>query len=134
MIYQPPLLKAVPEFGTDDAPRYAIKDLVNSQYWTGERFTPNGKKAMLYAHPNDACMDMRLIMMKVYEEEELTLYHAPTRIEVYGEHKMEELKHWLSRAALMRIVNSQYGNGPDNSLAMPSIHWAEMVEIERTDQ
>ena len=131
MIYQPPLLKAVPEFGTDDAPRYAIQNLVNEQYWTGEGFSPNAKKAMLYAHPNDACMDMRLIMMKVYDEEKLTLYHAPTRIEVYGEHEMKQLQHWLSRAALMRIRNTEYGNGPNNSLAMPAVHWAEMERIDQ---
>lgn len=131
MIYQPPLLKAVPEFGTDDAPRYAIQNLVNEQYWTGECFTPDAKKAMLYAHPNDACMDMRLIMLKVYDEEPRRIFVAPTKIEVFGEASMRQIQCWLSRAALMRIRNSEYGNGPNNSLVMPAIHWAEM---KRADQ
>ena len=131
MIFEPPILKAVPDFGTPAATRWAIQNLVNDQVWTGDYFSHDWSQAMLYAHPNDACMDMRLIMMKVYEHEKLTMYHAPTRIEVYGEHEMKQLQHWLSRAALMRIRNTEFGNGPGNSLAMPAIHWAEM---ERKDQ
>ena len=131
MIFEPPILKAIPAFGTDDAVRYAIQNLVNEQIWTGDCFTPDWSQARLYAAPNDACMDMRKIMIRAYDHQPLTVYEAPTRIEVYGEASLKELQHWLSRAAVLRIRNSEYGNGPGNSLAMPSIHWAEM---ERASQ
>ena len=131
MIFEPPILKAIPAFGTENAVRYAIQNLVDDQVWTGDCFSHDWNRARLYAQPNHACMDMRLIMLKVYDHQPLTLYEAPTRIEVFGDVEMKQLQHWLSRAAVLRIRNSEYGNGPGNSLAMPSIHWAEM---ERTDQ
>ena len=135
MIYQPPILKAVPEFGTDDAPRYAIQNLVNEQYWTGQGFSPKWEHAALYAQPNHASLDMRQIMMQVYKDEAQRIFVAPTRIEVFGEASIKQIQHWLSRAALMRIRNSEYGNGPGNSLVMPAIHWAQMEssEMERGD-
>lgn len=131
MIFEPPILKAIPAFGTEDAVRYAIQNLVNSEVWTGDCFSHDWGRARLYAAPNDACMDMRLIMLKVYDHQLLTLYEAPTRIEVFGEASLKELQHWLSRAAVLRIRNSEYGNGPGGSLAMPSIHWAEMKRVSK---
>ena len=131
MIFNPPILKAVPEFGTENAVRYAIQNLVDDQVWTGNCFSHDWSQARLYAQPNDACIDMRNIMISAYEHQPLTIYEAPTRIEVFGEVELRQLQHWLSRAAVLRIRNLEYGNGPGNSLAMPAIHWAEM---ERTDQ
>lgn len=131
MIFEPPILKAVPDFGTPAATRWAIQNLVNSKVWTGDCFSHDWSQARLYAAPNDACMDMRLIMLEVYDHQSLTLYEAPTRIEVFGEVEMKQLQHWLSRAAVLRIRNSEFGNGPAGSLAMPAIHSAEM---ERASQ
>ena len=131
MIFEPPILKAIPAFGTENAVRYAIQNLVNSEVWAGDCFTPDWNRARLYAQPNHACMDMRKIMIEAYDHQPLTIYEAPTRIEVFGEVELRQLQHWLSRAALLRIRNSDYGNGPAGSLAMPSIHWAEMKRLSK---
>ena len=75
-------------------------------------------------------------MMQVYKDEPQRIFVAPTRIEVFGEASMKQIQHWLSRAALMRIRNSEYGNGPNNSLVMPAIHWDRMEssDMERGDR
>lgn len=111
MIIEPPILKAVPAFGTENAVRYAIQNLVNDQVWTGNCFSHDWNRARLYAQPNDACLDMREIMISAYEHQPLTVYEAPTCIEVFGEVEMRHLQHWLSRAAVLRIRNSEYGTG-----------------------
>ena len=126
MIFNPPILKAIPAFGTDDAPRYAIQNLVDDQIWTGKDFSPDWDRAMLYAAPNDACADMRQIMVRVFDHQPLAIYEAPTRIEVFGDVSMRQVQQFLSRASILRVRNSEYGNGPAGSLAIPSIHWAEM--------
>ena len=130
MVFEPPILKAIPDFGTPAATRWAIQNLVNDQLWTDDCFSHDWNRARLYAEPNHACMDMTLQMISAYEHEPLTVYEAPTRIEVFGEVELRRLQHWLSRSAVLRIRNSEYGNGPNGSLAMPAIHWAEM---ERTN-
>jgi hypothetical protein len=129
MIFEPPILKAIPDFGTPVATRWAIQNLVDDQVWTGNCFSPDWNRARLYAEPNDACLDMRKIMIRAYDHQPLTVYEAPTRIEVFGDVEMRQLQHWLSRAAVLRIRNSEYGNGPKDTLAMPAIHWAEMKRV-----
>lgn len=126
MIFEPPILKAVPAFGAEDAVRYAIQNLVNDQIWTGKEFSPDWSQARLYAAPNDACLDMRKIMIRASDHKPLTVYEAPTRIEVFGDVEMRRVQQFLSRAALLRVRTSECGNGPGSSLVIPSVHWAEM--------
>ena len=83
----------------------------------------------LYAQPNHACMDMREIMIRAYDHQPLTIFDVPCRVEVFGDVEMLQLQHWLSRAAVLRIRNAEYGNGPGETLAMPAIHWAEMKRV-----
>lgn len=136
MIHNPPILQAVPAFGLHDnllgrpAARYAIRNLVNDHVWTGNGFSPDWERALLYAHPNEACIDMREILLKVYQNEPLAVFEAPCRVEVFGEATMEQVQRWLSHSAVLKLRTDDYGNGPRNSLVIPSIHWAEMEQID----
>lgn len=129
MIVDPPVLQATPAFGAEGADRFVIQNLKNEHVWTGDGFSPDWKHALLYASANRACGDMRQIMLRVYEGEPLTVFETPCRIEVFGETEMLNVQQWLSRAALLKLRNDDYGNGPGNSLVIPSIHWAEMEPI-----
>ena len=130
MIVDPPVLQATPAFGTDGADRFVIQNLKNRHVWTGDDFSPEWKNALLYASVNRACGDMRRIMMRVYEGELLTIYETPCRIEVFGYAPMIHVQKWLSRAALLKLRTDDFGNGPNDSLVIPSIHWSEMEQVD----
>lgn len=130
-----PVLQATPAFGLHENPmgkaayRFCIQNLVNEQVWTGFGFTPDWTKALLYASANEACKDMRKIMMSFYDSAPVTVYEAPVRIEVFGEADMLRVAQWLSKASVLKLRTDDYGNGPDGSLVLPVIHWAEMEKV-----
>lgn len=130
MIVDPPVLQATPSFGTDSADRFVIQNLKNEHVWTGNGFSPNWKHALLYADANRACGDMRKIMMQIYAGELLTVFEAPCRVEVFGYAPMLHVQQWLSRASLLKLRTDSLGNGPNDSLVVPTIHWAEMEQID----
>jgi hypothetical protein len=131
MIHKPPVLQALPHFGNENATRYVIRNIVNQHVWTGHRFSADWRDALLYAHPNEACIDMQVIMRRVYDGQPVRFYEAPCRVEVFGDVSMLDVQRWLSLSAVLKLRTDDYGNGPRKALVIPSIHWAEM---ERTDE
>lgn len=125
------ILQAVPEFGTPEARRYAIRNLGNGDYWTGDDFSPDWTHARLYAKPTDACFDMQELLKLVYEDKPLKRYRVPIEIEVYGDVSMTKVARWLHRATFLNMRTHQYGNGPRDSLVQPVIHWGLIEQLER---
>ena len=130
MIIDPPVLQATPAFGAEGADRFVIQNLKNHHVWTGDDFSPDWKNAVLYANVNRACGDMRQIMLRVYDGEPLTIFEAPCRVEVFGYAPMLHVQQWLSRASLLKLRTDDYGNGPNDTLTIPTIHWSEMKLID----
>ena len=58
MVIEPPILRAVPEYGTPAATRWAILNLVNDQIWTGTDFSSDWGRAVRHRATtlNAACV------------------------------------------------------------------------------
>lgn len=126
-----PILRAVPEFGPPNARRYAILNVATGELWTGKSFQSDRSQARLYSEPNLACVDMREILVSYYDHLPLRRYRAPVEIEVYGSVTPQAVAWWLSRASLLCLRTTEYGNGPHESYVAPTIHWGLVEEIDR---
>ena len=125
------ILRAVPEFGPPHARRYAIQNIRTKTFWTGDDFTPDWTKARLYDRPSTACFEMQEILTAVYGHLPLKRFKVPVEIEVYGEVPKNVVARWLCQATVLNIRTHEYGNGPRNSLVLPTIHWGLIEEIDR---
>jgi hypothetical protein len=124
------ILMAVPKFGPPHARRYAIQNFGTNEFWTGEDFTDDWAKARLFATPSSACFEMQQILSAVYGDLPLSRYTAPVEIEVYGEVPKNTVARWLGQSTILNIRTHEFGNGPQNSLVLPVIHWGLIEEID----
>lgn len=126
-----PILSIV-STGTPDFRRYKIAD-DKHRLWTGNEF---GHGAMLFAHHNQAAIEVQSILKGHFEGVEPVRYMAPVIIEVYSHEALPVAvvaKH-LSRASRLYLNTPEHGNGPGSSLILPRIEWHRIKEGGPTDE
>jgi hypothetical protein len=128
----PPLLLQATPIGSPNAKRYAITDLQTGWYWTGQEFDSDFRLARIYFNPSDACADIQSILKTVYEGLPVKRFGVPMEVEVYGDVTPLVLARWLYQASLLHLRTDEYGNGPQDSLVLPTIHWGLIREIDQS--
>jgi hypothetical protein len=122
--------------GTDEFPRFVITE--NGGYvWTGQGWSKDQKKAVLFAHPGEASRASQQVMR--LESVDLPCkegFSATVHIEVYSKAGIEpeELREWLVRAAQFNLAYGTYGSGPTKeSLVLLNVHLYPLVPVEKTE-
>ncbi len=126
------ILRAVPYFGTEGAPRYGIQNITSGEYWNGNFFSYDTTNVRLYAHAGEACAEMASILRETYGHMPRSRYFAPVEIELYGNASINQIARYLHRASVLNIRTHEYGNGPQGNLVLPTIHWGLLRGIEDT--
>lgn len=116
--------------GTEDAPRYLIKDC-DDRYWTGAGWTTDRKAGQLYSDYQKAGTDWQALMLQGFEGEPVRTFTAPIEISVFGDAEidMEQFVQWLSHTATLYFNAHRDGIGPtEGTLALSRIRWDQIEE------
>jgi hypothetical protein len=117
--------------GEEPSIRFVIRNLQNDMFWDGESFVDDFDQARMYAHPSDACADMQDILKEHYGVLRQRRFVVPVEIEVFGNVSKRDIAEYLSRASVLSIRTEEYGNGPEESLVLPVIHWGFIKELKK---
>jgi len=114
----------------NDLPRFVIQDQ-RERIWTGDRFSSmhNGE---LFARHNDAAVEAQNILKRTFGASESVKYVVPVFIEVHSHEPVvvSEVAKYLSESARLYINTTEHGNGPGNSLVLPTVHWHRIEQMK----
>jgi hypothetical protein len=127
-----PILSAVP-IDSANIERWVIED-EHERRWTGDGFAVD-KIGSLYAHRNVAIGDIHKILKSHFADVPPVRYVVPLVVEVYNHEPIEVVKlaRYLSQASSLNLRISELGNGPGDSLVLPTIEWSGIKPLERND-
>jgi hypothetical protein len=112
--------------------RFQIADDKN-RLWTGQEF---GTSGVLFAHHNQAAIEIQSILKGQFEGLEPDRYMVPLFVEVFSDEPVPValVAQYLSRASKLYLNTPQYGNGPGSSLVLPWIEWHRIKEGGPSDE
>lgn len=120
---------SVDSVGTPVFPRFVIHDH-RRRHWTGEKhgFARSNLSPMLFAERNMASQEAHAILKHHFKGVEPQRYIVPVFVEVYSHDPVEpgEVASYLLNATSFNINVQKCGNGPNNSLVLPTIDWTRM--------
>ena len=125
------ILRAQP-IGHPPSRRWVILNVKENTVWDGEKFIEDWVRGMKFAHPSDACNDMAQVLKSHYNKLEKRTFVVPIEVEVYGSATPGKIARYLHSASVLNIRTQDYGNGPNECLVLPIIHWGKIREINES--
>jgi len=125
------ILRAQP-IGQPPSQRWVVQNTHNNTVWDGAKFVEDWTEGRKYAHPSDACGDMAEILKDFYGDLEKRTFVVPVEIEVYGSATKSKIARYLYQASVLHMRTEEYGNGPCECLALPTIHWGRIREASES--
>ena len=127
-----PIILSVHQVGSPEYERFAISDQWLRWFDGDGGWTEDESRAALYAHSNEACIEVQKLLLLNYTQLPVKKYKAPVYIDFFCDHEIPEIeiKRWLHRVAKLLVDSPTHGNGPvEGSLGLATIQWAELEEI-----
>lgn len=125
----PFVLTVIPK-GSPQHPRFVIADQF-SMVWTGDAWSPDETEGLLFADEDEVASAVRELLLGAYDDTPVVRFVAPLVVELRSHEPVdiESVRSWLMRAARL-YTNTDFGNGPDDSLALLSINWFDLKKAE----
>lgn len=125
-----PLYLTVEETGPPAFRRWRLVDRAG-RAWTGSGWSAAPNAGLLFGTNQSACFEAQKILMTDHVAKPVRRFLAPVYIDVYSDEEfgVEQLRHWLVRAARLNIDYAGAGFGPLNdSLGLLRIEWGNVRE------
>jgi len=125
----PFVLTVIPK-GSPEHPRFVVANDLH-MIWTGEAWSLDEGDGLLFADEAEVASAVRELLLGAYDGTPVVRFVAPLVIELRSHVSVdiEAVRSWLMRAARL-YTNSDFGNGPDDSLALLSINWFDLKRAE----
>lgn len=133
---RPPVILSVVPAGTPSFPRFRISDQF-ARYWNaidGWTEPQNEAYGTLYDSANEACHEVRRLLMLEYGNLPCKTYKAPVYLHLYADKEVskEDLQKWLVKVSKLLIDSPSHGNGPvEGSLGICILDWGELEESKK---
>jgi len=120
--------------GNKRFPRFVITE-EGGEVWTGEGWSKDQRKAILFACPGVASRESQAVMRRQFADMGcVETFTVPIHVEVRSKDGIdqEELREWLVRAADFRVAYGTFGTGPtEESLVLCNASFFELKAGER---
>lgn len=120
--------------GNKRFPRFIITE-EGGEVWTGEGWSKDQGKAILFACPGVASRASQKVMRQQFSDLGcVERFNVPIHVEVRSQQGIdpEELREWLVRAADFRVAYGTFGTGPtEESLVLCNASFFELRAAER---
>jgi hypothetical protein len=126
-----PIFLSVHQVTSSEYPRFRISDQY-LRYWTGEDWSHDESKGLMYANSNEACTEVQRLLMLEYMQLPHKKYRASVYVDLWCDHEVPEkaIKRWLHCVSKLLVDAPAHGNGPvEGSLGLVTILWSELGEI-----
>lgn len=104
----------------------------DKQYWNGSEWTDDLSNKLLYTDPDAAIADIQRFRVEDFEPKATLTFEIPLTIEVSVKDQgidIEDLKAYLKKAMGFYLDVNTHGDGPNNSLVVPSLLMERMRKV-----